>query len=93
MSSRDRMKFEERSEEAAPPAAPVAVVVAPVAVVVASIGPQSPVQEPPVAFDRWFKVRSKELGFKPHWAAGMQSYTNTNVPRPMAEWDRIFSSY
>lgn len=74
------VKPEERSGEAAPSTA-------------AMLGPQMPTQESPVTFERWFKIRGKERKFKPHWAAGMQAYTDTNVPRPMPEWDNIFSKY
>lgn len=45
--------------------------------------------EPPVSFARWFSSKK----FKPHWAAGMQAYTDTTVRRSMADWDRLFKSY
>lgn len=60
---------------------------------VAPVGPQMSNLEPPVPFDKWFKVRSKERGYRPHWMAGMQAYTDTNVPRPMTEWDNLFRNY
>jgi hypothetical protein len=48
---------------------------------------------PLVSFVRWFKARSKERGFKPHWMKGMQSYANTSGRHTMDEWDQIFSKY
>jgi hypothetical protein len=45
--------------------------------------------EPLVSFARWF--RSKR--FKPHWAAGMEAYTDTTRRRSMADWDRLFKNY
>jgi hypothetical protein len=79
-------KIEERNEEA-----PLSVE-APV-VVPASIPEPESIQEPVVAFSKWFKVRGKERGFKPHWATGMQAYTDTGVPRSMTDWDEIFRAY
>lgn len=76
------MKIEERSE--ATPTATTAT---------APVGLQAPTEEPPVTFTKWFKVRGKERGFKPHWVAGLQAFADTNVPRPMSEWDRIFKAY
>lgn len=46
-------------------------------------------QETLVSFARWF--RSKK--FKPHWAAGMEAYTDTSRRRTMADWDRLFKNY
>lgn len=51
------------------------------------------VPEPPVSFERWFRVRSKERAYKPHWVDGMKAFTDTTVPRTMAEWDHIFAAY
>ena len=45
--------------------------------------------EPAVSFAYWF--RSKR--FKPHWAAGMQAYTDTTRRRTVADWNRLFESY
>lgn len=45
--------------------------------------------EPLVSFSRWF--RSKR--YKPHWAAGMQAYTDTTRRRTMSAWDRLFKNY
>jgi len=77
-------KIEEHSEEA-----PLSVV----APVVVSTPTTESVQESVVAFSKWFKVRGKERGFKPHWATGMQAYTDTSVPHSMTEWDQIFRAY
>jgi len=49
--------------------------------------------EPVVSFDRWFRIRSKERGYEPHWINGMKAFTDTTVSRPMSEWDRIFATY
>jgi len=45
--------------------------------------------EPLVSFARWFASKK----FKPHWAAGMQTYTDTSIRRTMTEWDRLFKAY
>lgn len=45
--------------------------------------------EPKITFARWF--RSKK--FKPHWAAGMEAYTDTKRARTVADWDRLFKAY
>jgi hypothetical protein len=45
--------------------------------------------EPLVSFARWFSSKK----FKPHWAAGMQAYTDTTIRRTMADWDRLFKNY
>jgi len=47
----------------------------------------------PISFSKWFKLRAKERGFKPHWVAGMQAFTNTAVPRTVSDWDRLFENY
>lgn len=56
-------------------------------------GPQVIAEEPVVTFAKWFRLRGKERGFKPHWATGMQAYTDTTVSRPIKEWDEIFKNY
>ena len=42
-----------------------------------------------VSFARWFRTKKH----KPHWAAGMQAYTDTRRRRTLAEWDRLFKNY
>lgn len=59
----------------------------------APVGPQAAATEPPVTFAKWFKARSRERGYKPHWVAGMQAFTDTNAIRSMTEWDEIFKAY
>jgi hypothetical protein len=52
------------------------------------VSPPAP-KEPLVAFARWFTSKK----FKPHWAAGMEAYTDTARRRTMTEWDRLFKNY
>lgn len=53
----------------------------------------APRKEPLVSFERWFKARSPEKGYKPHWIAGMQAFTDTSTRRSMSDWDSIFKNY
>lgn len=59
----------------------------------------APVAPPPkarpvlVSFVRWFATRSKERGWKSHWAAGMKAYANTAGRLPMDGWDDLFKNY
>ena len=46
-------------------------------------------EEIPCTFSRWF--RSK--GFKPHWQAGMEAYTDVSRRRKPSEWEALFKNY
>jgi hypothetical protein len=59
----------------------------------APLGPKVVPQEPSVTFTRWFRMRGKERGYKPHWAEGMQAYTDISGVHTMKEWDAIFKNY
>lgn len=45
--------------------------------------------EIPCTFSRWFRMK----GFKPHWQAGMEAYTDVSVKRTPEDWERIFKAY
>ena len=49
-----------------------------------------PPRKPLITFDRWFASKKE---FKPHWKAGMEAFTNTNIRRTAAQWDEVFKSY
>jgi len=51
------------------------------------------VVESKITFDKWFRTRSAERKFKPHWIKGMQKFTNVNGKKSMEEWDNIFKTY
>ena len=75
-------------EEAKPIVAPKVTPKAP-----AMLGIQQSTVDPIVPFRTWFRLRSKERGYKPHWIEGMKAYTKTSTPRSLAEWDNVFSQY
>lgn len=41
------------------------------------------------SFKRWFVSK----GYKPHWRAGMEAFTDTSGLRTAEEWDHLFKAY
>lgn len=44
---------------------------------------------PQIPFSRWFTSK----GYKAHWRAGMEAFTNTSGLRTAEEWDNLFKAY
>jgi hypothetical protein len=61
--------------------------------IVVAPAPVEVAPEPVVGFSSWFRVRSKQRGYKPHWIDGMKAFTDTNSPRSMKDWDEAFKAY